>query len=129
VWRDGAAYGRWTYDGSKGLLTLDGEGRHSYAILFEPSGTAAGVVAGEPPLRVWIAGRDAVRYRIHGSGSLAYDLVDPLGRRIRSGRLDRPGGEGEIPLLGGLPSGVYILVTEISDPVRFRAARKLVVTR
>jgi len=125
VTRDDLPYAQWAWDDAARVLTIGGDGDHRYAILFDPAGVP-GEPGSEAPLKCWFAGGDAVRYRLPATGDLRFALHDPIGRRVRSGSV-RSREEGEIPLLRGLPSGVYFLEMRLGD--RVPVVRKLAVTR
>jgi hypothetical protein len=126
--KDGAPYDRWSYDDASRVVAIEGEGFGRYEILFDPADApGSNASGGGGGVRVWLAGRDAIRFRSGSSGGLRIALFDPSGRRLRETTPDAR--EGEIRLLEGLPSGIYLL--EARGPGRLdRPARiKIVAVR
>ncbi|MBM3316555.1 MAG: prolyl oligopeptidase family serine peptidase [Candidatus Eisenbacteria bacterium] len=130
---DGEPCADWSYDPQAEELSLTGEGRAQYAVLFDaaaagqdgtgaaPAGSAAPALELRPAL-----GR-TLRYRLARPGPLGWALLDPAGRRLAGAFAgERPAGEGALELPRGLPAGAYFARVSLSGNAAAAAAARII---
>lgn len=133
---DGSPYTAWVFDPETETLALLGAGRARYSVLFDPASapgprTEAGPpAASAPALALRPALDGTLEYGIHSSGVLAWELLDPAGRRVCHGSLgETPAGRGRLALPRDLPAGLYLVRLTLQGAGCAQASERVALVR